>query len=829
MDSLHTGCSETQLIEISTPKFELIIKGKPCHQKAQSLGINVPQSSRIEIRSNEAFGVQAIGIDAQACDQKLSSEFIKSVPCRPLFFENQDYQILIEKKCDDDIEFWHENIYLRKAVDYVGRGKFLMGKLNFGNEIGFSDLDVLVNGNKYLSLTIEIFPSKIDYATDYANIMLDITKEIYNLAFDFLCKTYFGANIRWNQFNTLAEFFGIIDTIFRKFISSVDHIIKRPYHILHQEGTITPAHKARNCNNETVKWLQKNPSRGEMYNGEYVPERVLVVKKTMSYDTFENRFVKYILKVILRKLDDLKRMYTKLERAEDSQFKSKIEGMKTEVERRIDFSFLKDVGDIHTMNSMTLVMNMALGYRDVYKYYLMLLKGISLNGDIFKISVKDLALLYEYWCFIKISSLLKEKYQLVKQDFIKISNNGLFVVLKKGRGSSITYKNKINDEQYILSYNSLVGELPTVSQKPDNIFKLQKTGSEIEYEYIFDAKYRISPAFSGCGCGNDYITPGPEDDDINTMHRYRDAIVHKHSNELKYSRRIFGAYVLFPYKNEEEYRNHRFFKSIEEINVGGLPFLPSATTLVENLIQELIEDTPLSAVERSNFPVGLNEYIEGINFGERNVLVGTLKSKEQFDICISNRMYYIPYEKIHKNILNIRYIALYQSKKEFGERAGITYFGKIEDLKVVQRREISEIPRDDSKLYVLFQIQSWQQLPRTIIPERYGVRSHFYTTLKLMNIASTLAELWISSKEEYRLYLELKRIAKELEIKTIESIPNNKGETPVEFVIQNVALSMNNNKINISKGDKIESIDKKEFLERPRTIIKKLRNFLQLE
>jgi len=57
-------------------------------------------------------------------------------------------------------------------------------------------------------------------------------------------------------------------------------------------------------------------------------------------------------------------------------------------------------------------------------------------------------------------------------------------------------------------------------------------------------------------------------------------------------------------------------------------------------------------------------------------------------------------------------------------------------------------------------------------------------------LQALLAELWISSKEEYRLYLELKRIAKELEIKTIESIPNNKGETPVEFVIQNVALSI---------------------------------------
>jgi len=48
----------------------------------------------------------------------------------------------------------------------------------------------------------------------------------------------------------------------------------------------------------------------------------------------------------------------------------------------------------------------------------------------------------------------------------------------------------------------------------------------------------------------------------------------------------------------------------------------------------------------------------------------------------------IPYEKYIRISINIRYIALYQSKKEFGERAGITYFGKIEDLKVVQRREI---------------------------------------------------------------------------------------------------------------------------------------------
>jgi len=833
MDLPRTGCNEIQLIYISTPKFEFVIKGKPCHPKAQALAVNVGKISKIKIRLNESvdsFTVQIAGVDTQTYDQKLSSKFIKIIECEPLFFENQDYQILIEKKCDEDIKFWHENAYLRDSVDYVGRDKrLLMGKLNFASEIGFSDLHILVNGNDYLALTIEIFPSKIDYATDYANIMLDVNKEIYNLVFDFLRKTYFGATLRWNEFNSPTEFFAIIDTIFKKFISAVDYIIQRPYHVLYHEDVIVPAHKAKNCSKETIKWLQKNPARGEIHDGEYTPEKVLMVKKTISYDTFENRLVKYILRVVVRKLSDLLRSYTKLERLTDSYFTSKIEYMKVEVQRRIDFSFLKDVGNIHTMSSMTLVINMAPGYRDVYKYYLMLLKGISLNGDIFRISVKDLALLYEYWCFIKISSLLKGKYQLVKQDFIKISNNGLFVTLKKGRESNITYKNPANNEKFTLSYNSLVGDLPTLSQKPDNILKLQKIGSQIEYEYVFDAKYRINPAFDGSNYAKNYGTPGPEEDDINTMHRYRDSIVHKYSSELRYSRKIFGAYVLFPYNNEEEYKNHRFFKSIEEVNVGGLPFLPSATTLVEDLIQELVDDTPLSAIERSNFPIGLDEYIENIDFGERNVLVGTLRNKEQFDICVSNKMYYIPYEKVRKNILAIRYVALYQSKKEFGEQAGITYFGKIKYWKVVQRKEISQIPRDDSKLYVLFEVEDWQKMSKTIEPGRYGVRSHFYTTLKLMNIAKTLPELWISSKDEYRLYLELKRVADKLEIKETEHTTISNKETPIEFMIQNAIISINSDKIDISVGDKIESIEKKEFIAKPRTVIKRLKNVLKLK
>ena len=54
-----------------------------------------------------------------------------------------------------------------------------------------------------------------------------------------------------------------------------------------------------------------------------------------------------------------------------------------------------------------------------YKYYLMLQKGLSINSNIFSLSMKELSLLYEYWCFIKINALLRKRYKIISSDFIE--------------------------------------------------------------------------------------------------------------------------------------------------------------------------------------------------------------------------------------------------------------------------------------------------------------------------------------------------------------------------------------------------------------------------
>jgi predicted component of viral defense system (DUF524 family) len=220
-----------------------------------------------------------------------------------------------------------------------------------------------------------------------------------------------------------------------------------------------------------------------------------------------------------------------------------------------------------------------------------------------------MALLYEYWCFIKLNSLMRnsEKYALVSQDIVKVQGNGLYVSLVKGKASRVKYRNRVTQELITLSYNPKEVDLPTTTQKPDNVLSLTKNGTDVQYEYVFDAKYRINPALPG----TDYYvsighTPGPEVGDINTMHRYRDAIVYRRGAS-PFERTMFGAYVLFPYSKEEEYRNHRFFKSIEKVNIGGLPFLPSATSMVMEMLDQLIADSPDAAFKRAPLPVGIEE------------------------------------------------------------------------------------------------------------------------------------------------------------------------------------------------------------------------------
>ena len=72
---------------------------------------------------------------------------------------------------------------------------------------------------------------------------------------------------------------------------------------------------------------------------------------------------------------------------------------------------------------------------------------------------------------------------------------------------------------------------------------------------------------------------------------------------------------------------------------------------------------------------------------------------------------------------------------------------------------IKEIPSESEEDYYIFKIEEWMQLERKIEVKGYQVLRVIYTTEFLLNNALVVTELCIKSKEEYRLWQELRRIS----------------------------------------------------------------------
>ncbi|WP_028590876.1 restriction endonuclease-like protein [Paenibacillus massiliensis] len=778
MDLPHIGSlnQSVELLRVETNLFNLYIQGKPFHPTVEFLQLHRTEEGKWVDTSLQVSTLSTVlSIDkVSVFNPQLGqlSSWQMGDPSYPIFFETQSYELIIEKKPDIVLTFHHENVHLRQAIKPLGK-TILSGILNFQNEVGLSELELSSDGQPIFQLQLEIFPAKMDYKNDYQMILKDINQQIYNLSFDFLRRTYNLTGLKETRHQSLTEFFTILQHVFDQLVQAVERIKTSPHSKLEKDERIIDVSRAKKAGKENISFITKRPHLlvpdkklgfVQLNNQGYYPSHVLETKRQISYNTMENRFVRWVLLRISSKLKDIKARLNKKDRLQDPLLAKRLEFMQAQIKRLLNLDFL-NVGEMKQL-SISLVLQMAPGYREVYRNYLMLMKGLSIQNDLFRISMKDLAKLYEYWCFLKIHDLLSQKYELLTQDMIKVDRTGLFVTLDRRQKAKMVYKNSLNGEIFTLYYNALPkgDHSETLGQQPDNVLTLKKNEAAVEYKYIFDAKYRLNPAYEGTSYFRDYKMPGPEEDDINTMHRYRDAIVYTDTHSRELERSMFGAYVLFPYHDEARFQEHKFYKSIELINVGAFPFLPNSTKLMEAFLDEIIMDSPEKAYERSIRPRGTKSYYQN-KLNGRNVMVGSLREKSQLELALKHEFYHIPLENIsdHKLLTQIEYVALYQSRSQFlstGE-TGIYWYGKVVDWKVVRRKEITERPYrrgTEDKLYVKFTVEKWTKRDEPIVSGGRGIYTVLYTSKYMFDRAAEIAELKLETEEDLIQWREQRRI-----------------------------------------------------------------------
>ncbi|QQY80194.1 hypothetical protein EDD65_1032 [Keratinibaculum paraultunense] len=743
MDLLPTGYKNLLIIE--SDKFDLYISGKIHNLKSDILNLNQNQEAGLFVRAQED-----INVIVKTSDRFGNLGINYGYKMMPSFFDNQIYQLYLNKKGNRDIEIYHLDDEIRNSLQTYG--DVIVGNFNFINEVGYTTFKIRENSAVLLSLTIEVFPSKMDYKEDYMAMMDEINEEISALAFDFLGTTFHMATLKDTDLQSGVEFISILETIYNKFEDSLKRIENSPKHAIIQEEKVVNPWMVKRPSKNNINFFRSHPkllykdNKGfiEINGVNYYPIKAIELEKKTSLDIFENRYVKYILMRLKKKIVKIKNNII-IEYNKENEYYKVLEKIEKKIDGHLK-SFFKDIGDLKNPYSTTLVFQMAPGYREIYKYYMILNKGLTLGDDLYSISPKKIWKLYEIWCYLKIDKIIKELgYKVTDYGIIAPTNDGLTFNLLQDKTSKIEY---INEEGEILElwYNKSYQNLPTTEQKPDTVLCLNKKG-ERDRMYIFDAKYRIDV--------KDGIA-GPLEEDINEMHRYRDAIVAEMKDDFEYRFETFGAYIMFPYADEKKFTNHKYYKSIDKVNIGAFPILPGTYELMRNHIESILFESEIESKER----VIRHVVDDDSRFKYKNVLVANTKDKRHLEAYVKNNFYHIPLKYMSTVRPGIEYIAFYQSIRMFGDEAGINYYGKIKKMRLYKRSQCKELIKKSDEMYIRFELEYVKKIG-PIKPVEYGIELFIYTTKYLLDNAETVHELSLKNRNEVELYRILKNIKKE--------------------------------------------------------------------
>jgi uncharacterized protein len=168
---------------------------------------------------------------------------------------------------------------------------------------------------------------------------------------------------------------------------------------------------------------------------------------------------------------------------------------------------------------------------------------------------------------------------------------------------------------------------------------------------------------------------------------------------------------MFPYADEEKFRSHRFYKSIDTVNIGALPMLPGSYKLMEEHLRLLLD---LSIIEAEQKLISYSKYDDCARFKLENVMVANVKDAEHLRVFVEHKFFHIPTKTLAHVRLGIEYIAFYCSKGSFSDSdedgkpdrlvPGVCYYGKIKSYKVYLRDESNELPKISKESYIRFEL-----------------------------------------------------------------------------------------------------------------------------
>jgi len=521
------------------------------------------------------------------------NKFSKNYALDPYFiYEWKKYRVIVGAKEKSQFRFKNVNVFFGDSrADHDPDGDFW--EYTFKNYIGKSEIKIYLGDRLLPPLYVEVISTKLTlnegdalfYPKFYRKLVEGLEDYQIMLSFEITSPTYIAVEDVLVPPNLLILYHQILE-IHEIILEGIRTILMKPHKDLTVKEDYVDLHEAETVNPDVCLSIFHNPNLLVKPKSSsiplcsklkgYVPRKLLQFRNIETFNTSENRFVKQFIKELLHHIVQIEETYAgKLgERLKTlRELKENLEmALLTECFQTVDESNLPS-----TFASQVLLKKD--GYREILQAHnkLLLSKSPIFTYLQEKINQRNIAEMYEFWCFFELSKKLANFIKIKPKQFKVNVETTLEGGLAQSRVKSI-----IGD--YELIYNkkfmrSKKGSY-SVPLKPD--FSLQKDGNIL---IIFDAKFRFDIKDQELE-----VTPAEDTQedaiqkiemermanisDIFKMHTYRDAlnaksavILYPGNKNMFFSKRNFQ-------KTENDFK--KIFEKIcrFEEGVGYLAFLP---------------------------------------------------------------------------------------------------------------------------------------------------------------------------------------------------------------------------------------------------------------
>lgn len=711
----------------------------------------------------------------------------------PPLYEQLDYQIYLKAhNPNDQVSIQHRDPLIAQRLSFQENNRVTYGVINFQGQIGRSLFTIAINGKPQLDFEVEVFPTKIDYETDYKEILSQVQELLTSLAYEYLRTTHQLGKLDTNRRPSRLEWLILLEHILGELEKSVRYIAQQPRRSLVRRSNYTRIERIRRADSTVRAQVRRGSGRGGIKNTLVGPIRECLLESPSepTLDTMEHRWIRAQLTGIRRTLGLLDKSLSDVHESSSREraTQSSIRKMENRISQLLRLEPLAEANGPVPGEFASLQLVSAPGYKETYRLCMLLRFGLRLEGDIYQLSVKDLNVLYEYWVFLSIVRLLREPNVSTSdlRDLFKLNRSSLQVRLLEGRRQRVDCVNS-KDRKISVTYNFQydADNLTLIPQKPDITIRYEEIGWP-QILLVCDAKYRIDASEE---YRQQFGSFGPPRDAINVLHLYRDAILEMEkepgaNGAPKHV--VVQAVAAFPYTELQpgEFQTSRLWQSIDRFGIGAVPALPSNLSYMRQWLVQAFQKGGWAIADRVIPHLAEGRSRDWRVAASEPVLIGVLRSPgstEHLEWIKESRIYYRPRAEFQRRQSLVKQVALY-IPLGLQEPAGIRYVADVEHIEFVKRSEIDTpwLARRSEDM-VLFRLGPVRTLAKPIASsskDKMPPTGRWTTRLGLER-AKTISEVGLETEPEWRFFewLRANHIEPTIKLATasVHSVDNPKG------------------------------------------------------